>query len=612
MLGYVFWHESLGSKRLVRAAAVTVPSRLLLHVGVLAAAALCAASLAAAGVPAAPPPSLTFEPIELDVPGGGKVPAERGRLRVLENRRRRNSRQITLAFVRLRSTSANPGHPIVYLAGGPGTSGIAAARSVRYPFFAALSDHADVIALDQRGAGESEPNLACSERYRVPFARPTVRARAARTMGRAAADCVRRLRAAGVDLDGYNTRESAADLDDLRRALGAEKVVLWGMSYGTHLALAAMREYPGSVDRVILAGVEGPDQTLKLPSNQQALLEEISRLASADAGVRRVVPDLVASLSRLLRRLEHAPQIVEGVHPTSGKPYRIEFGAFDLQIHLADLLRGPENFRLLPDMVARLERGDFFGPALRSVSRRSGGVPSAMLMAMDCASGASPARRRRIAEEARTALLGDAMNFPFPEICRAVDVEDLGEEFRRPVRSAVPALVISGTLDGRTPPANAEQVLEGLPNGIHILVDGAGHGDALFEGSPEILAAMRAFLRGERIASNRVAAPPVFFLSPRLAVALPEEVLARYVGTYRLPNGDVRRVFLVGPLLYTQRETRRGRGATFVIRAYSPTGFFYEGTMTRIEFEVDGEGSVTGMVMYREDAPDGERAIRVP
>jgi pimeloyl-ACP methyl ester carboxylesterase len=94
----------------------------------------------------------------------------------------------------------------------------------------------------------------------------------------ASSNCAERFRQAGVDRAGYNTNESADDLEDLRKALGAQKISLWAISYGTHLSLATIKRHERNLDRVILAGTEGLTQTIKLPSNIQKHLEQIDRL----------------------------------------------------------------------------------------------------------------------------------------------------------------------------------------------------------------------------------------------------------------------------------------------------------------------------------------------
>src|SRR6185369_12148726 len=104
-----------------------------------------------------------------------KVDAEFGTLYVPENRSKPDSNLIELAFVRFKSTAQNPGPPIVYLAGGPGGSGIFTAKDARFPLFMALREIADVIAYDQRGTGFSKPNLGCYERLALPLDVPPTR-----------------------------------------------------------------------------------------------------------------------------------------------------------------------------------------------------------------------------------------------------------------------------------------------------------------------------------------------------------------------------------------------------------------------------------------------------
>src|SRR4029453_4225692 len=96
-----------------------------------------------------------------------------------------------------------------------------------------------------------------------------------------------------VDLTGYNTNESADDLDDLRKALGVNQISLWSISYGTHLAFATIRRHPQSIHRAILAGPEGPDHTYKLPSNIQKPLEDLAAVIKADPVVGKEIPDFL-------------------------------------------------------------------------------------------------------------------------------------------------------------------------------------------------------------------------------------------------------------------------------------------------------------------------------
>jgi pimeloyl-ACP methyl ester carboxylesterase len=544
-----------------------------------------------------------FQPYVLQGDDGTKVDAERGELQVRENRTGDSTRTITIRFVRLKSTAAKPGAPIVYLAGGPGGSGLAAARGPRLPLFLALRAFGDVIALEQRGTARSEPNLECEESYAVDPGVRLTRENAAKSIGGPMARCAAAWRAKGVDPGAYNTRESAHDLDDLRIALGVPKITLWAISYGTHLALAALKEHPGSIERLILAGVEPLDGTEKMPSDQQRLLVDIARLA-AEAKVHK---DLLGAIDRVGKSLDKTPQTVSLVHPVTKQKADITLGRGDLQVVIAQMLTGPETFGALPDLIARLEEGDWTALALSIGRFRFGRTPSLMSAAMDCASGASAARRRRIAEEAKTTLLGDAINMPFPEVCATLGIPDLGDAFRAPVvRSDVPALLISGTLDGRTSPRNAEQVMKGLTHATHLVIDGAGHSDPLFLSSPKILEAIQQFLRGDEVTITRATAPPVRFLAPRHAVALSDEALAKFAGEYRIDEKSVRKIVKVGPVLFSIRDN----GQPNPIRPSGPNDFFFEGVPVTIHFETNEAGEVTGLVFQGTEGP-AQRSPRI-
>src|SRR5215204_2647097 len=115
------------------------------------------------------PGTLKLKPYTFENDKGEKLESEFGTLLVPENRSDPQSNLIELAFVRFKSTAKNPGPPIVYLAGGPGGSGIGTARGSRFPLFMALREIADVIAFDQRATGFSKPNLTCLNRLALPL-----------------------------------------------------------------------------------------------------------------------------------------------------------------------------------------------------------------------------------------------------------------------------------------------------------------------------------------------------------------------------------------------------------------------------------------------------------
>lgn len=443
---------------------------------------------------------------------GEKVDAELGELTVPENREKSDSRLIQIAFVRFKSTSKNPAAPIVYLAGGPGGSGVGAARGNRFPLFMAMREVADVIALDQRGVGLSKPNLTCKETLSLAPDKPQSRESALENSRSVSRACAETFRQQGVDLTGYTTNQSADDLDDLRKAIGAEKISLWAISYGTHLALATIKRHEAGIDRMILAGVEGPAHTIKMPGNIQRHLEHIDALVSADPNLSKDIPSFLKLMESVLDRVEREPVTVEITDATTKQPVKVVINKFALQMLTVFSFGSAE--AAMPANFYAMSKGDFTQAAQGWLRlSRAGVIGSAMASMMDCASGVSDERRKQIAREAKQALLEDLMDFPFPYVCDAWGNPDAGPKFRAPAKSKVPVLFISGTFDVRTPPSNAEEVSRGFPNSVHLIIAGAVHSDPLFLSSQLIKDVMLEFMKGQTVSRTSITLAPVKFVA---------------------------------------------------------------------------------------------------
>jgi pimeloyl-ACP methyl ester carboxylesterase len=448
---------------------------------------------------------------------GRTLDAELGRLLVKENRSNPKSKLIELSFVRLKSTNPQPGPPTIYLDGGPGSSAISIASVPEYmAAFLKLREVGDVILLDQRGVGKSRPNLTRLAAKPLPddfFASKASALAAFKERAKEAADY---FRAQGVDLHAYNTVESANDVEDLRKALGAEKINLVGFSYGTHLGLAVIRQHGAHVNRAVLIGTEGQNFTRKLPSTSDASLKRLSELAAKDPTIGARVPDLFGMLKRVLERLEKEPVTVR-VKNRAGKEVDLKVGKFGLQAIIMIDLGDASDLPIFPLLFYTLDQGDTSVLA-RFIEKRynqfSPGV-SMMSFVMDAASGATKERDAQIAREAGTALLGDTVNFPFPEITEAFGNPDLGDGFRSPIKTEVPTLFISGTLDNNTPPFQADEVRKSFTTSTHIIVENAGHEIMLVD--LRVQQTLADYLRGQDVSKVKIALPPLKF------VPLPEK-----------------------------------------------------------------------------------------
>jgi pimeloyl-ACP methyl ester carboxylesterase len=476
----------------------------------LSAAGLALPALAFAQVPALQAPALATSPTQAGpfrFKGwqGADSDAERGFFEVPEDRRDPNSRKIRLSYVRFASTAARPGPPIIYLAGGPGGLATRAAGGPRFPIFMALREVADVIAFDQRGTGLSNhiPERPASTRPPPEFTQAGLIAYFREDFQNAWADWTK----AGVAMTGYNTEQNADDIDDLRRHLGAEKVDLWGISYGTHLALSMLKRHGDRVNRVALASLEGQDQTVKRPSAVDALLRQVDGLLAADPAVRAAIPDLPALMRRVHAKLEAAP--VSMTATLNGAPVELRIGGFAIQLMAGGLIANPQTLVMLPGLYLALDAGktDVLKPFANEFAGLLGiaGMPEAT----DLASGISPGRLALVRREAKTAVLGEALNFPMPQLLGAVPGVDLGEGFRASFRIDHPALLVAGTLDGRTPMSEQDEVAAQFRRKSRVIVENAGHN--VFEAHPDVQALLVRFFRGETVADTQLSLPPPKF-----------------------------------------------------------------------------------------------------
>ena len=286
-------------------------------------------------------------------------------------------------------------------------------------------------------------------------------------------------------------------------------------SYGTHLALDAIRAHGDRIERAALVGVVGPDQLRRSPAAAEEQLEEIARIARRDPKLAARVPDLLGAIREIRDRLDRSP-VAETVELSDGRRMAVVLGRFDLEWYTRSLLSSRDSIAHLPAVFAAMEGDDFHELARSAAGWRSTPAPSAAMFAMRCASGASVDRSARIDAESRRVTLADTLDFAEEAVCRAWGVPRLPDEFREPVRSAVPALFVSGTLDGDTPQANAGEVLRGFANGHQLVVEGAAH-SLLAVDDAKTRAAVAEFLADGRVHAERVALPPIAFEMPSAA-----------------------------------------------------------------------------------------------
>ena len=450
--------------------------------------------------------AIEWTPITFTTDAGEVTEAEKAMISVPERHANPSGPQIKLPLLRFRSKAAKPAPPVIHLAGGPGGSGlIAAKRDQAFPTAMALREAGDVIFFDQRGTGAAEPSLAVDMRFDIPSDEPIASNKARELFRKTADSAAKIVKGRGVDLAAYNTQENADDIESIRAALGADKVNLWGHSYGSHLGLAYIKRHGSHVARAILGGINGLDQRWRYPSEGETWLRSIDSATKMDPRLRAVIPDFLGTARRAIQKLAANPARV------TVNNQQVLIGADEIRTLLI-LQSGESDFvKRLPLIVANLDKGElnqYAGP-VRAVLRNRP-VGTTMTYAMHIASGVSPRQLERMSREAPAAILGDAINYPFSDdgFRNAWGVPDLGEEFRSPVVSSVPTLFISGTLDGRTSIAAANEVRKGFKNSAQVVIRGAAHD--IYGETPKLTDLMRRFMQGEKVANTTLTIPVEF------------------------------------------------------------------------------------------------------
>ncbi|HYV04485.1 MAG TPA: alpha/beta hydrolase, partial [Blastocatellia bacterium] len=264
------------------------------------------------------------------------------------------------------------------------------------------------------------------------------------------------------------------------------------------------------LNRVALIGTEGPNHTQKLPSTSDKQIETISKLASQDPAIGKLVPDLTGLMKRVFDRLHKQPAVVSVTDRRTNKLVDLKIGKFGLQLITIFDLGDTSDLPSFPALFYTIDKGDYSLLARFAEKRYNqlgAGVPVIMEV-MDSSSGATRERQALIAREARRSLLGNVMNFL--DVGDVFGNPDLGEDYRSPIRTNVPTIFVSGTLDNNTPPFQADEVRKGFTHSAHLVVENAGHEDMLI--NPHVQQALVDYFNDRDLSRLRISLPPLRFL----------------------------------------------------------------------------------------------------
>jgi pimeloyl-ACP methyl ester carboxylesterase len=418
---------------------------------------------------------------------------------VPENRKIAGGRAVKLGFLRLHSRTETRKPPLFMLSGGPGGSLIIpAAFDLFQPgLLGPVLDQRDVVVLDQRGTRHTLPHLDCPEFHTLPwtaYSRQLSKEAALGLERRQLESCVHGFRQQGVDLAQYNSLALAADVNDARRALGYDKIVYYGASYGSQLGQHVMRDFPSILQAVILDGTSALSRKSWVEDraiDMEFSLRQLETLCREDEKCNAAF-DVPALIQKGLALFEQGPIPASFIDPAQpGKTFPIEVTERDFAGLVYEKLGYKIGVASLPFILLQLTKdgrssmgqalGQWRGEKLLASRKSSGGeLSTVMYMAVVCSDDPvrSPAEVIRKGAGPLPLLFADAAAKELIRMCEAVKVPSLPDETDVNVKSDIPTLILSGRLDAQTPTFRSEEVKKSLsnarlavfPDGTHVQV----------------------------------------------------------------------------------------------------------------------------------------------
>ncbi len=410
--------------------------------------------------------------------------ADCGYVTVPENRTSGSDRTIKLAVLRIKAIGDNPGLPVVRGSGGPGGPGMTATQQAVMLHEPLLQNH-DFVYFTQRGTKLAEPFLDCpayNEAGPAGLAAGSTDEEIREARKTAYQACIDDFQAQGVDLSAYTTSENAADVADISAALGYDKIVYYGASYGTQLGQFLAKEHPDLVAGVALDGVVPLTATKMIQvTDIPGSFTQIWDACAADEACNAAYPDPEGELRKVVDSLNATPVTLKVT--ADGTPTDIVVNGQTAMAALSDAMVQPGFNQTLPSVVYRMSAGDLQYALAPLVAGRldPGETANVQHYAINCSDDpmtqADIATAVDVVDPLYAGLVADQA-IRDADACDALGLTQLPDSTDAPLTGDVPTLLIQGGLDPYTPVSGGDTVVDGLtkvtnatfPGGKHVLV----------------------------------------------------------------------------------------------------------------------------------------------
>ncbi len=375
--------------------------------------------------------------------------------------------------------------PLVPIAGGPGQGSV--------QFYAAYSGafedvrrNRDILLIDQRGTGESS-TMDCefdddlvegeySTEQTIEYTRL----------------CLDEL---PHDTRFFTTSVAVTDMEAVREALGYPTLNLYGISYGTRVAQHFARRYPESTRTVIIDGVVPPTISLGpeiAPESQKAVDKILGRCAESTACSARF-PTVSEDFARVVAQLREAPVSIEVPHPSTGRLEAVDFGIGEFSAAVRLMAYSPLSISLLPLLIDEAGKGNYVpigGQFMMTMIAMMDSLSLGMHNSVMCTEDVPFYDKVTIDFDAiEASYMGNFQMDALEAICSVWPSGPIDDEFKVPLKTDLPFLLLSGDADPITPPHYADLAAVDLTNATHLIGENQGHGQIAVGCTPQIVAA---------------------------------------------------------------------------------------------------------------------------
>ncbi len=408
---------------------------------------------------------------------------------VFENRETLSGRKIGLNIVVYpASARIKEPDPIFIFAGGPGQAATDVIASVT-PQLSGLATKRDIVFIDQRGTGKSNllnckfpsddgPDMASEASRRVMTIKIV-------------AECRDEL-SKRADLTQYGSTAAMADYDEVRAALGYEKINLWGGSYGTRTAQEYLRRYPDRVRTAVLDGVASPSMALPatFARDAGAALEAAFKSCETQTGCYKSYPTFRTDFAQLLERLDKKPLTLSVRDPLTSVAREVSITRQSVATQVFSLLYVPQLVAILPEAVKQASLGNYaplFAASGGFMDFAEDKIAFGMRLSVSC--NEDVPRIDAATREAADQLQPFQSSFirEFSTACEGWPKGKVANDFFTPVKSDKPVLIFSGGLDPVTPPVFGDEVKKTFSNSAHFVAPNIGHGVAQHGCAPKMM-----------------------------------------------------------------------------------------------------------------------------